>query len=224
MGPASLDFVTATPAGDLLLGIAAGQGSAAHPYARSDSLLRGPEASRNLADFANFLCIVHGRNPGAADHAAIRVTEPEPRAWLARATDAFAAERAFLVRLAAAAGPIPATQGAADSEIVVNGQRHAIESLAQSERRGCALGAVLALAADWAEVRTVLETAADRFGIAFTPYSLGGREEIRRVADAYAASGPVQRALLFGAEQISLQHLGLWDLLEARQTARAGIA
>jgi hypothetical protein len=30
----------------------------------------------------------------------------------------------------------------------------------------------------------------------------------------------VERAMLFGAEQISVQHFGLWDLLEARQLAR----
>ncbi|MGZ8285400.1 MAG: DUF6975 family protein [Allosphingosinicella sp.] len=30
----------------------------------------------------------------------------------------------------------------------------------------------------------------------------------------------VQRALLFGAQQILVQHHGLWDLLEARQQSR----
>ena len=33
-------------------------------------------------------------------------------------------------------------------------------------------------------------------------------------------AAPVERAMLFGAQQLALQHRGLWDLLEARRQAR----
>ena len=65
-------------------------------------------------------------------------SSPGARAWLATATHAFAGERAYLARLAVAAGPVPSTPGAGDSDAAVLGQRHAIEMLAQSERNGCA--------------------------------------------------------------------------------------
>ena len=208
--------------GERLLACVAEHGSAAHPYLRSDALLRGPDAARNLSDAVHFLCMLHGRHPGAVDHAANRCLENETRDWFKAATSAFAEERAFLTRLAFAAGPIPSTPGAGDSEATVLSQRHAVEMLAQSERKGCALGAAFAVVIDWASVRTVLDAAAQRFGVEARPSSLSGAADVAALANAAAGAAPVERALLFGASQIMLQHSGLWDLLEARQQARAG--
>ncbi len=70
-------------------------------------------------------------------------------------------------------------------------------------------------------IREVLEIAALRFGLEAPPYELDDRAEIRRLADGFAATPAIQRAMLFGAEQISAQHHGLWDLLEARQDSRS---
>ena len=207
--------------GAKLLARATAEGSAAHPYLSSEALLSGPDAARNLSDAVHFLCMLHGRHPGVVDHAASRSVETLERRWLDRAAVAFAAERAFLTRLAVAAGPIPSTPGAADSEAAVIGQRHAIEMLARSERNGCALGAAVALVIDWAGVRPVLDTAARRFGVTPPRSGLDDPESIARFADAAAARPAIERALMFGAEQIVLQHRGLWDLLEARQEARA---
>jgi hypothetical protein len=43
---------------------------------------------------------------------------------------------------------------------------------------------------------------------------------ILSLANQAAGAAAVERALLFGAEQIVVQHHGLWDLLEARSEAR----
>jgi len=196
------------------------QGSAAHPYFASDELLRGPDTARNLADAVHFLCMLHGRHPGIIDLASERIVEPGARFWLERSGEAFAAERLYLTRLAVAAGPVPGTPGGSASEAAVVSQRGAIATLAQSERRGCALGAALGLAADWARIRTVLDAAARRLGVDVAPFGLPDWAETRRVADAAATTPPVERALLFGAEQILVQHHGLWALLEAREQAR----
>lgn len=222
MASTSAERTGCAPAGRLLLAAADAQGSAAHPYARSPELLTGPDAARNLSDLLHFLCTLHGRHPGVVDHAAMRVTGAEARLWLASAAEAFSAERVYLSRLAVAAGPVPSTPGAADSDAVVRSQRHAIEMLALSERDGCPLGAAMAVILDWASVRGALMVAASRFGVDLPEFTAGDRDAVRAVSDSFAATPSAQRALLFGAEQILVQHYGLWDLLEARQQARAG--
>jgi hypothetical protein len=37
-----------------------------------------------------------------------------------------------------------------------------------------------------------------------------------------AGTPAIERAILFGAQQLLVQHRGLWDLLEARAEARVG--
>jgi hypothetical protein len=93
--------------------------------------------------------------------------------------------------------------------------------LARSERNGCALGAAMAVVLDWGDVRVALDAAARRFGVEPPPYALADAAAIAGVADQFGAQLAAQRALLFGAEQILLQHRGLWDLLESRHAARA---
>ena len=217
---ARVEKVTAGQTSGLLFACVTDHGSASHPYLGSVELLKGPHASRNLADFVHFLCVLHGRHPGVIDHAANRTVDPLARAWFASAIDGFAAERAFLTRLAVAAGPLPSTPGASDNDAVLRAQWHAIVMLAQSERDGCALGASLALVIDWGSIRAVLNAAANRFGIEPPDDHLLDADEVRGVADSLDGSAPVRRAMLFGAEQIALQHRGLCDLLEARQQAR----
>jgi hypothetical protein len=207
--------------GQLLLASAAEQGSAAHPYLIETKPLKGGDASRDLADLIHFLCALHGRHPGVIDHAANRVTDPEARRWVGTALEGFAEERGFLARLAAAAGPIPSTHGAADSDNALRIQRHAILMLAQSERQGCALGAAMALVLDWQALRVLMDAAAARFGVPAPACSLPDPAATGAVADAVGRTAAVERALLFGAQQILVQHYGLLDLLETRQQARA---
>ena len=220
MASTSVETARQPGAGQQLLAAVSEQGSISHPYVHSDALLHGAESARNLADLIHYLCTLHGRYPGVIDHAAARVVEPGPRAWLANASHIFAGERAYLARLAVAAGPVPSTPGAGDSDATVLAQRHAMEMLAQSERNGCAVGAAMAVYLDWSSVRSVLDTAARRFGVEIPKFAPDESEAIAAVADGFADTQPLQRALQFGAQQILIQHQGLWDLLEARQQAR----
>jgi hypothetical protein len=220
MGTASVGTADGARTGALLTAAVAERGSAAHPWSRSDALLRESDSPRNLADLLHFLCTLHGRYPGVVDHAAGRVADRKAGAWLALAAEAFAAERTYLARLAVLAGPVPSTPGAADSDSVVRSQRHAIEMLALSERNGCALGSAMAVVLDWAAIRRPLDAAAARLGVEAPAYAFADQQAIAAVADDFASSAGIRRALLFGAEQILVQHYGLWDLLESRQQAR----
>lgn len=218
MASLSVESVDGVRTGSLLAACVAEHGSVTHPWFASEALLSGPEASRNLADAIHFLCALHGRHPGVVDHAAARNVEPAGRAWFASATGAAAAERTLLTRLAVAAGPIPSTPGGSGSEAAIQAQRAALSTLAQSDRKGTALGAALAFACDWAPVRkNVIEAAAKRLGIEVAPSGFGDAATLRAVADE---AGQSERALLFGAQQLALQHRALWDLLEARAQAR----
>lgn len=217
MATRTVETLRGTRTGPLLLACVAEHGTATHPYFASEALSRGSEATRNLADVIHFLCALHGRHPGIVDHAATRTIEPAGRAWLGAAAEAMVDERVYLTRLAVAAGPMPSTHGATGSETAIVAQRAALATLAQSDRRGCALGAALAFAADWASIRNVLDAAARRLGVDPRPCGLGAAALLSEVADA---SADCERALLFGAQQLALQHRALWDLLEARQQAR----
>ncbi|WP_114951299.1 DUF6975 family protein [Sphingosinicella terrae] len=205
---------------DLLFACVAEHGSAAHPYFVSPALLNGQDSARNLADAIHFLCALHGRHPGVVDHAAGRPMEDAARAWLIAAGESMAAERLYLTQLAVAAGPAPSTPGGGTSEAAVIAQLNALTTLAFSDRRGCALGASLAFAIDWAPIRMVLDSAAQRLGIDPPRRGLSDEAELRLVADLAGQTASTERALLFGAQQLALQHRGLWDLLEARHQAR----
>ena len=222
MASVSLARAGGATTASLLFACVAEHGSAAHPWFGAAELVEGPDSARNLADGIHFLCALHGRYPGVVDLAAGRALEPAARAWLAVAGEAVTAERQFLTRLAVAAGPVPSTPGGGGSEAAVASQRNALATLASSDRNGCALGAALAFAADWGPIRALLDGAARRLGVAAPPCRLGGEAALGAVADEAGALAGPERALLFGAQQLALQHRALWDLLEARHQARLG--
>ncbi|WP_051683140.1 DUF6975 family protein [Sphingomonas sp. UNC305MFCol5.2] len=199
--------------------LVASDGSANHPYLAG--LAENLEPLRDLADAAHFICVLHGRHPGLVDYALDHARVSLERDWLEAAADAFATERAYLVRIVAAAGPLPSTPGHAESEAAAHAQRHALDMLAQSDRAGCAAGAALALAIDWATIREVLDAVAKRLGMTIPVSTLPLAEETVSVVDALAREASMERAMLFGAQQVFAQHRGLWDLLEARASARA---
>ena len=217
---ATVASFAATNNGSLIAALVAAEGSGVHRYVTSHALLAGKHATRNLADAIHFLCVLHGRHPGVADHAANHTVQDSARAWLIDSVDGFIRERSYLTRLVVAAGPLPSTPGQAESESAVNGQRHALEMLAQSDRNGCALGATLALVLDWEAVRSVFDAAAKRFGIDTPAVNLPSVEVTGDLALALSGNATMERAMSFGAQQILAQHRGLWDLLEARQIAR----
>jgi hypothetical protein len=220
MVSATADLAGRAPISALFASSLAAHGSGAHPYLDSDHLLRGPDAARNLADAVHFLCTLHGRHPSVIDLAAERTVDPAARAWLIANSEGFATERQYLAALAVAAGPVPGTPGGSASEAAVVSPRAAIATLGRSERRGCALGAALGLAADWARIRDVLDAAGRRLGVEPPPRAMSDLAAIQAVAEAAVGAPSVERALLFGAEQILVQHHGLWALLEAREQAR----
>ncbi|RVT43141.1 DUF6975 family protein [Sphingobium algorifonticola] len=207
--------------GDVIAALVAADGTAAHLYADPSgrSLLNASLA--NLADAAHYLCMLHGRHPGVIDHAATRTADNAARSWLLQAADAFTAERSLLTQVAVAVGPLPSTAGQDQCDATVLQQRHALDMLAQSDRRGCAMGAAIALVIDWGAVRKILETAALRVGLEPRPSMLPTHAVTLSVADALGSDEASARALQFGARQLLGQHRGLWDLLSARASIRA---
>ena len=207
--------------GDIIAALVAADGTGAHEYADPSIRSRLTEALPNLADAAHYLCILHGRHPGVIDHAATRTADNAARSWLVQAADAFAVERTLLTQVTVAVGPVPSTSGQNECDATVLQQRHALDMLAQSDRRGCAMGAAIALVLDWGAVRKILESAALRVGIEPRPSLMPTHAATLLVADALGADEPSARALQFGARQLLGQHRGLWDLLAARASIRA---
>ena len=145
----------------------AADGSSRHRHLNALLEASGLNSSRDLADCVHLLCSLHGNPPSLIELAHRHSAEGFARDWLARAAEAFERERLFLVRLTSAVGPLPSTPGAAETEAALNAQRNALEILATSERRGCALGAAAALVGDWWPIRRILDRAASRAGLEF---------------------------------------------------------
>ncbi|HET9813002.1 MAG TPA: hypothetical protein VFP57_05015 [Sphingomicrobium sp.] len=198
----------------------AGEGCGRHPHLNALLEAAGPHSGRDLADAVHLLCNLHGRYPGLIEIAVERCAGGEARSWLLKASEAFERERLYLVRMTSAVGPLPSTPAAAETEASLLAARHALETLATSERTGCALGAATALVGDWWPIRRLLDRAAARVGLDCPPPSLPDEasviEAIGRASDTPAS----ERALAFGGEQLLLQHRALFDLLEARAEAR----
>ena len=183
----------------------------------------GPLCGPDLADAVHLLCALHGHYPGLIATAAANCPGPDERDWLSGASSAFESERAFLLRLTASVGPIPGTPGAAETESSLAAMRHALETLARSERTGCALGAACALVADWRPIRRVLSRAGARCGLEAPRDDLPDGSSLIQVIGQAARNPAAARALAFGSEQMLLQHRALFALLEARSEARAAL-
>ena len=188
----------------------ASDGTAGHPHAAH---LAAPKAAtRDLGDAVHALCTVHGHHPDLLTIAAAATEAATPRDWLTLAGLGFAADRAALAQLVAAAGPLPSTPGHAESAAALATERQTLELLARSERTGVAWGAAAALVSDWHVVRAIMARAADRFGVTLSLPPLPDPAPL-------IATAP-ERAAAFGAQQLLAQHRGLWGLLEARSSAR----
>ena len=198
----------------------AGEGSARHSHLSALLEGAGRHSGRNMADAVHLLCSLHGHYPGLVEIALQRCPKGPVRDWLTHASDAFERERLYLVRLTSAVGPLPSTPGAAETEASLMAARHALETLATSERDGCALGAATALVCDWWPVRRLLDRAAARVGTEAPAPSLPDESSVVAIVDRAAVSLGTARALAFGGEQLLLQHRALLDLLEARAEAR----
>jgi hypothetical protein len=211
---------SAITAAEAQLARVANQGSAEHAYRLTLLSANGPNSARDLADAVHLFCSVYGRHPGLIELALHNCPAGPVRDWLREASDAYERERLYLVRLTAAVGPLPSTPGASETEATLVAQRHAIETLAKSERRGCSLGAATALMSDWPSIRALLDRAADRMGMQRPAMVLPDEDSIVRVVSDGTDGIASERALAFGGEQLLLQNRGLFDLLEARAAAR----
>ncbi|GAA4718140.1 hypothetical protein H9L13_07495 [Sphingomonas lutea] len=198
------------------------EGCARHPHLKTLLEAVGPNCGRDLADAVHLLCHLHGRYPGLIEVALQRAPSSAAQAWLQQASDGFERERLYLVRLTASVGPLPSTPGAAETEASLSSARNALETLATSERMGCALGAATALVGDWWPIRRMLDRAASRAGLDCPAPSLPNEASIVEVIHRASETPASERALAFGGEQLLLQHRGLFDLLEARTEARSG--
>ncbi len=206
---------------EALLRLAEVDGSVAHPHYRR--LIAEDQSPRNLSDAVHALCSVHGDRPGMIAEVMMHALQPEAQEWLSDAATGFVDERTYLAQLTAAVGPLPSTPGQAETESALVGERHALEMLARSERRGCATGAVAALLLDWGAIRVILDIAAERFGLAVPAAAFPPDSDTEGVIAALGTSPGTQRAILFGAQQLFAQHRGLWSLLEARASARGDL-
>lgn len=198
----------------------AGEGCARHPYLAALLESLGRHSGRDLADAVHLLCSLHGRYPGVIELALQRCPKGPVQDWLTRASEAFERERLYLVRLTSAVGPLPSTPAAAETEASLVAARHALETLAMSERNGCALGAATALVGDWWPIRRFLDRAAARAGTEPPAPSLPDEASVLGIIDLGADTPASARALSFGGEQLLLQHRSLLDLLEGRAEAR----
>lgn len=198
----------------------ASEGSARHPHLTALLEGTGRHSGRDMADAVHLLCSLHGHYPGLIEVALQRCPKGPVREWLTHASDGFERERLFLVRLTSAVGPLPSTPGAAETEASLVAARHALETLATSERDGCALGAATALVGDWWPLRRLLDRVAARGGTDIPAPSLPDEASIVAIVDSAAGTPGSARALSFGGEQLLLQHRALFDLLEARAEAR----
>ena len=199
----------------------AGDGTARHSHLNALLEASGPYAASDLADAVHLLCSVHGRYPGLIEIALQRSPPGEAREWLDHAAESFERERLYLVRLTSAVGPLPSTPGSAETEASLLAARHALETRASSERKGCALGAATSLIGDWWPIRRLLDRASTRVGLECPAPSLPDEASVVEVIGRASDTPASERALSFGGEQLLLQHRALFDLLEARAAARA---
>lgn len=203
--------------------LVASEGTLTHGYCRT-AIDRTPESFvRNSGDFADavhYLSLLHGQMPGIIDHAARHIIDNAARSWLLSAVAGFAEERSYLGRLVVAVGPLPSTSGQQNMTTIISQQRRALEMLAQSDRRGCALGSSMALVLDWEPVRAIVDSGAARLGVDIPACSLPTSVDTISTLAAVEAEYPVSRAAQFGASQLLVQHRTIWDILEARASLR----
>jgi hypothetical protein len=207
----------------LIVALVDNNGTAAHPYSRDAVAGDRHSFVRNLVDFADFVhlaCLLHGQTPGFIDVAANHIADNAAREWLIRSVDAFLVERTYLARLAVAAGPLPSTAGHHETTALISQQRHALEMLGQSDRKGCTLGAAAAMVLEWHAFRPILDGGAARLGIEVPVSSLPSRDATIALLDALPDPDAISRAAQFGATQFVGQQKGLWDLLQARALVR----
>ncbi len=198
-----------------------GAAASSHLKALAENARVMANAPQAVADCVHFLTILHGQAPSLFDIA--RSAESGvPKDWLDQLSEQFEKDRRWLSRLNAMTGILVDRQGLSPAEQIVRDQREAMLTLAQSSRRGCALGAAVALAHDWDIIRIGLS---DALGVVNNDnieppngiWLVGGNVQVLREAGEAAS---LRRAVGFGAMQLASLHRQFFDLLEARHALR----
>jgi hypothetical protein len=91
--------------------------------------------------------------------------------------------------------------------------------LATSDRKGTAAGAAVAFVLDWQATRPLLDRVAISLGIEAPTCALPDQQNSLSLIRDLASSSTVQRAMLFGCEQMLAQQKGLWQLISTRHQA-----
>ncbi len=78
--------------------------------------------------------------------------------------------------------------------------------LAQSDRRGCALGTAVTMVLEWDAIRAILDAGALRLGIEPPVCRLPTRNDTLKLLDALPEPERISRAMMFGASQLVGQH------------------
>lgn len=198
--------------------LAATDGCARHPAVVR--LTAAQTSRRDAADAVHALCSVHGRTTTVFGLAAQHALPGVDHSWLADVETAFSRERAYLAALMSAVGPLPSTPGQAESDGAFAALRHTFDMLATSDRRGCAIGAAIAVVIDWRTFRRFLDDAAERLAVDRPGDALPDEGVMLRHYAAPQTPAGFARAIHFGAQQAFAQHRGLLDLIEARACAR----
>ncbi|WP_085809791.1 DUF6975 family protein [Sphingomonas sp. TZW2008] len=207
-----------TALGPSIVDIVTDDGSLSAAHARR--MMQPGASGRDLADAVHAFCSLHGTAPSIVALARAATADADVRLWLGDAALAFDQERERLIALTVAIGPVPSTPGQTEATTAIIGQRHALATLARSDRLGCAVGAALAFLADWQRIRPMFDAAAERASTPIAPSTLPRLADIARIADRAATTPAAERAMRFGAQQLVAQHRGLWHLLDARASAR----
>lgn len=199
-----------------------GAGASKHLKAIAAGGANLENAPQAIADCVHFLTILHGQAPSLFDIA--RSGESGvPRSWLDSLAEQFEHDRRWLSRLNVVTGTFVDRQGLSPAEQVVRDQREAMLTLARSSRKGCALGAAVALAHDWDVIRIALSDAlaslkSDHVSPPAGQWLVSGNIHVLREAGEAPA---LRRAVGFGATQLASLHRQFFDLLDARHALRS---
>lgn len=195
------------------------QGSSQHPFQRRLRADGFVELDSALIDAVRHIAFIHGRFPGLFEEAQ-RNSPPsaEYSGWLRAMAADFSRERLMLAKLLAHSPSSQAQPTSIAEQLSFEAFGRDLLALSRSERPGCALGAAIALALDWNSIRAVLDRASALFEYSAPPTSMPSDEEIfEKLVNLDPA---LERALLFGANELLLRHERLWGILEARHWAR----
>ena len=221
MASVSVDSAGRARSGELLLGCVAEHGTASHAYFGERGAAQGAEAAATSPTRSISCARCTAATRASSIMPRLARVEPAARAWLIAAAEAMAAERHYLDpalgrrrrdpldtgrRLQRNRDPGAARRARHPGPVRPQGHR---------ARRGARLRRRLGSDPRSCSTPPRRGSASSR-----RASTLGERAILKAVADEAGATAAGQRALLFGAEQLALQHRGLWDLLEARAVAR----